>query len=120
MRLVFLALLISWGLIDFARAGAFDQWLTKESAECAPIADIAKVDGVKIIALTQGQFQFTRALYVGIPPVSRSLPPGDSAIEAIVGDEALLAIVAGDKTCARFLAPDFIQKMLGEIERAPL
>jgi hypothetical protein len=120
LRYVLAALL---GLISThaqAGAGAFDKWLATDSPECVPVADIAKVDGVKIVELTPAQFQFTRALYVGIPPVSQSLPPGDSAIKASVDGTVMLAIVMGDKTCARFLAPDFIQKMIDEIERAPL
>jgi hypothetical protein len=120
MRLILLALLILYGLTDFAHAGAFDKWLTPESQQCAPVADIAKVDGVKIVELTPAQFQFARAIYVGIPPLSRSFPPGDSAVKVTAGSEVMLALVAGDKTCARFLAPDFIQRMLDEVERAPL
>lgn len=120
MSRLILALLIAYGFMDAAHAGAFDQWLTPESAQCVPLSDVEKVDGVKVIELTPAQFQFARAIYVGIPPLSRSFPPGDSAIKASVGGEVMLALVAGDKTCARFLAPNFIQKMLDEVERAPL
>ena len=45
---------------------------------CVPVKDIGSVS--RVIRLSSDQFQFVRALYVAIPPVSRSLPPGDSAV----------------------------------------
>ena len=65
--------------------------------------------------LTPEQFQFVRAFYVAIPPVSRSLPPGDHAIMAISGGDVMLALVADGQACARFLAPDFIQAMVIQV-----
>src|SRR6516164_4939988 len=47
-------------------------------------------------------------LFVALPPVSRTLPPGDKAVMANSGDAVMLAQVAGGQACARFLAPDFI------------
>ena len=66
-------------------------------------------------ALTPEQFQFARALYVAIPPISRELPPGDSAVVASAGGKAMVALVADGKACARFLAPDFILSMLAQV-----
>jgi hypothetical protein len=54
-----------------------------------------------------------RALYLAIPPVSRTLPTGDRAVMASSGSSVMLALVADDKACARMLAPDFIQTMFG-------
>jgi hypothetical protein len=61
------------------------------------------------------QFQFVRAHYVAIPPVSRTLPPGDQAVMARSGGAVMLAIVADGQAYARFLAPDFIQAMLIQV-----
>ena len=58
---------------------------------------------------------FVRALYVALPPVSRTLPPGDRAVMAIAGSSVMLALVDGVQACARFLAPDFIQSMLNQV-----
>ena len=116
-----LCLVAALACVGSARAeGAFDKWLTPDSPECVPVSEISAPGGIAITDLTPAQFQFARALYVAIPPVSKTFPPGDSAIKAVSGDAVMLAIVAGDKVCARFLAPDFVQKMLSDIEKAPL
>jgi hypothetical protein len=92
---------------------AFDKWLNPDAPECVPISAIRSVATVK--QLTREQFQFVRALYVAIPPVSRMLPPGDRAVIASSGSSVMLALVADDKACARMLAPDFIQTMLVQV-----
>ena len=61
------------------------------------------------------QFQFVRALYVAIPPVSHTLPPGDRAVMLSSGGSVMLALVSDGKACARMLAPDFIQAMVIEV-----
>jgi hypothetical protein len=95
------------------QAGVFDKWLSPNAPECVPLSDIASVS--RLTKLTPQQFQFVRALYIAIPPVSRELPPGDSAIVASADGKAMVALVADGKTCARFLAPDFILSMLVEV-----
>ena len=77
------------------------------------VSNIASVS--RLIKLTPEQFQFVRALYIAIPPISRELPPGDSAIVASAGGKAMVALVADGRTCARFLAPDFILSMLVQV-----
>lgn len=94
---------------------AFDKWLNPDAPECVPMSAIRSVATVK--QLTREQFQFVRALYVAIPPVSRTLPPGDRAVIASSGSSVMLALVADDKACARMLAPDFIQTMLAQVGR---
>ncbi len=94
-------------------AGVFYKWLSPESPTCVPIAALKSI--ATVIDLTPEQFQFARALYIAIPPVSRSLPPGDRAIVAQAGDSAMIAIVDGDLSCARYLAPDFVQTMLMQV-----
>jgi hypothetical protein len=92
---------------------AFDKWLNPDAPECVPMSAIRSVATVK--QLTREQFQFVRALYVAIPPISRTLPPGDRAVIASSGNSVMLALVADDLACARMLAPDFIQTMLAQV-----
>jgi hypothetical protein len=96
-------------------AGAFDKWLNSDAPECVPVSAIKSVSTVT--DLTPEQFQFVRALYVAVPPVSRRLPPGDHVIMASSNGAVMLALVADDQACARLLAPDFIQTMVAEVGR---
>jgi len=95
------------------QAGVFDRWLKPNAPECVPVSDIASVS--RLTKLTPAQFQFVRALYIAIPPVSRELPPGDSAIVASADGKAMIALVSDGETCARFLAPHFILSMLVQV-----
>ena len=91
-------------------AGAFDKWLSPDAPACVPVSAVATLTD-----LTPEQFQFVRALYIAIPPISRELPPGDHAIMASSGGAVMVALVADDQACARFLAPDFVKTMLAEV-----
>jgi len=93
--------------------GVFSQWLTPDAPECVPVSQISSIS--RLTRLTAEQFQFVRALYIAIPPVSRELPPGDSAVVATAGDKAMIALVTGNQACARFLAPDFVLSMLVQV-----
>jgi hypothetical protein len=94
-------------------AGVFDRWLNQEAPECVPVSAIKSVSTVT--DLTPEQFQFVRALYIALPPISRTLPPGDHAVMASSGGSVMLALVANGQACARFLAPDFIKTMLIQV-----
>ncbi len=94
-------------------AGVFDKWLDQESPKCVPVSAIRSVSTVT--DLTPEQFQFVRALYVALPPVSRTLPPGARAVMASSGSAVMLALVADGQACGRFLAPDFVQAMLVQV-----
>lgn len=98
---------------DQEEAGVFDRWLKPNAPECVPVSDIASVSHVA--RLTPEQFQFVRALYIAIPPVSRELPPGDGAIVASADGKSMVALVTAGKSCARFLAPNFILSMLAQV-----
>jgi hypothetical protein len=77
---------------------------------------VSKIASVShLTKLTPQQFQFARALYIAIPPISRQLPPGDSAVVATADGRSMIALVSGGETCARFLAPDFILSMLVQV-----
>ncbi len=94
-------------------AGVFSRWLTADAPECVSVSQIGSVS--RLTKLTPEQFQFVRALFVALPPVSRTLPPGDRAVMASSGGAVMLALVADGQACARFLAPDFIQTMLVQV-----
>ncbi len=94
-------------------AGVFSQFLTSDAPQCVAVSRISLV--AHLTKLTPAQFQFVRALYIAIPPISRALPPGDSAVVASANGHSMIALVSGGETCARFLAPDFILSMLSQV-----
>ena len=94
-------------------AGVFSQWLTSDAPQCVAVSKIGSV--AHLTKLTREQFQFVRALYIAIPPISRALPPGDSAMIASANGHSMVALVSGGETCARFLAPDFVLSMLTQV-----
>jgi hypothetical protein len=98
---------------DSQQAGVFSHWLTSDAPECVPVSQISSVS--HLTKLTPEQFQFVRALYVAIPPVSREVPPGDSAVVASADGKSMIALVSGGQACARFLAPDFVLSMLAQV-----
>jgi hypothetical protein len=99
---------------DYTReAGVFSQWLDPQAPQCVAVSKIGSVSHLR--KLTQEQFQFVRALYVAIPPISRALPPGDSAVIASANGRSMVALVSGGEACARFLAPDFVLSMLTQV-----
>jgi hypothetical protein len=100
---------------DGQDAGVFTQWLTANAPECVAVSQISSVS--HLTKLTPEQFQFVRALYIAIPPISRQLPPGDSAVIASADGKYMIALVSDGQACARFLAPDFILTMLVQVGR---
>lgn len=94
-------------------SGPFDKWLNKSAPTCVPVADFKSVG--QTVQLTQDQFEFVRALYVAIPPMSTTLPPGDHAVLATAKNQVMLALVGDNVSCARFLAPGFLVAMLIEV-----
>jgi hypothetical protein len=99
---------------DYAQeAGVFSQWLDPHAPQCVAVSQIGSVS--HLTKLTPEQFQFVRAFYVAIPPISRALPPGDSAVIASASGRSMIALISGGEACARFLAPDFILSMLTQV-----
>ena len=103
---------------DSQQAGVFSQWLNADAPECVPVSQISSVS--HLTKLTAEQFQFVRALYVAIPPISRELPPGDSAVVASADGKSMIALVSGGQACGRFLAPDFILSMLVQVGKGEI
>jgi hypothetical protein len=96
-------------------AGVFSQWLSPHAPQCVAVSKIGSV--AHLTKLTHEQFQFVRALYIAIPPISRALPPGDSAVVASANGRSMIALISGGEACARFLAPDFVLSMLAQVGR---
>jgi hypothetical protein len=97
-------------------AGVFSPWLDLKAPQCVAVSQIGSVS--RLTKLTPEQFQFVRALYVAIPPISRALPPGDSAVIASASGQSMIALVSGGEACARFLAPDFVLSMLTQVGKS--
>jgi hypothetical protein len=120
MRVAVIGAALSTALLSasFAHAqgaSVFNKWLSPDSPRCVPVSEFKAVSTVT--ELSSAQFQFVRALYVALPPISHTLPPGDHAVIATAGGSSMLALVDGMESCARFLAPDFILSMLDEVGR---
>ena len=121
-RLGFLALIaLLFAVPQLARAESLDPWLGHDAAKCAPLSGLDKV--AKVATLTPAQFEFVRALYIALPPISHQLPPGDHAVLAIANDSAMAALVDGAVSCARLELAAFMVEMLmavgrGEVGRA--
>ena len=98
---------------DSQEAGVFSQWLNPDAPQCVAVSEISSVS--HMTKLTPQQFEFVRALYIAIPPISRQLPPGDRAVVASADGRSMIALVSGGETCARFLAPDFVLSMLSQV-----
>lgn len=92
-----------------------------DAPECVSLAELRSY--AKTTELTPEQFQFARAVFIAMPPISHQLPPGDHGFLATAADGVtFVALVSGDQSCARFIAPDFVQDMLmkvGEGETVP-
>ena len=103
----------------FAEAGAFAEWLSGDQPECIPLGAVIKAADDSV-PLNADQFQFVRALFVAIPPVSDGLPPGDRAALFLDGASkvVMVGIIDGDWVCARFAAPDFLVNLIIEVARA--
>jgi len=100
----------------FAEAGAFAEWLSGDQPECIPLGAVNKAaDGS--VPLNGDQFQFVRALFVAIPPVSDQLPPGDRAALFLdgVNKAVMVGIIDRDWVCARFTAPDSRVNLIIEV-----
>jgi hypothetical protein len=66
------------------------------------------------VPLNGDQFQFVRALFVAIPPMSGELPAGDHAALFLDGANkaVMVGIMDGALVCARFAAPDFLVSLI--------
>lgn len=90
----------------------FDPILGAGAQNCVAVEDIAKLS-VQVKQLSDAQFEFIRAAFIFMPPVSHELPPGNVAYVAKGSDGTIMAGLWGDgQSCARFLVPPFVLKMI--------
>jgi len=85
---------------------------------CVAMDDVRKAGAT--VQLTPDQFQFVRAFYMAVPPVSHELPPGDKAFLAKGADGlAVLGLYDddGDQVCAVFEATDWLERLVDEVGR---
>jgi hypothetical protein len=96
-----------------AKTGVFAEWLSGDQPECIPLAEVNKAADDSV-PLNGDQFQFVRALFVAIPPMSGELPAGDHAALFLDGANkaVMVGIMDGALVCARFAAPDFLVSLI--------
>jgi hypothetical protein len=106
---------------DNVKAGIFEEWLSGDQTQCIRFAAVNKAaDGS--VPLDGNQFQFVRALYIAIPPISGELPAGDHAALFLDGANkaVMVGIMDGDLVCARFAAPDFLVNLIIEVGKGEI
>ena len=85
---------------------------------CVKMDDLRAVGAT--VQLTPDQFQFVRAFYMAVPPVSHELPPGDRAFLAKgVDGVAVLGLYdeGQGQVCAVFEATDWLERLVDEVGR---
>lgn len=84
---------------------------------CIRMDDVRAVGAT--VQLTPDQFQFVRAFYMAVPPVSHELPPGDKAFLA-KGPEGVAVLGLyddGGQVCAVFEATDWLERLIDQVGR---
>ena len=115
-----IAFLGSAGPAFAANGGAFAEWLSGDQSECIPLAGVNQ-SADDSIPLNGDQFQFVRALFIAIPPVSGELPPGDHAALFLgANKDVMVGIIDGDRVCARFSAPAFIVNLIIKVGKGEI
>ena len=92
-------------------------FLPLSQGACVKIDDVRSIGAT--VQLTPEQFQFVRAFYMAVPPISRELPPGDKAFLA-KGPEgaAILGLYdEGGEVCAVFEATDWLERVVDQVGR---
>lgn len=93
-------------------SSAFDRFLSAASPSCVPVAEIEAVS-VAFTPLNDVASAFVAAFYIAIPPISKELPPGRRGeLARDASGQTLAFITDGSQTCARFLAPPFLLKII--------
>ena len=84
---------------------------------CVRIDDVRTVGAT--VQLTPDQFQFVRAFYMAVPPVSHELPPGDKAFIAKGPEGVAVRGLYDDvgEVYAVFEATDWLERVVDEVGR---
>jgi hypothetical protein len=91
-----------------------------QTGGCVPLDKIRKIAPVSV--LDERQYDFVRGFWMGIPPQSDSLPPGDSAFLTSGGgndnDDAVGTFDSSDgEVCAVVHAPTWLRKVLDAVSK---
>ena len=91
-----------------AYSETLDDILGWEAPQCVPFEKVKSVSK-HIVDLNEAQFQFLRGLYMGLPPATISLIPGDKAAVADDGDMLTIFFIDSDsdQVCVRFAPRPF-------------
>jgi hypothetical protein len=83
---------------------------------CVRMDDVRAVGATA--TLTPEQFEFVRAFYMAVPPVSHELLPGSKAF-LVKGPDATVAGLYDDDgaVCAVFEATDWLERLIDEVGR---
>ncbi|MFZ1109872.1 MAG: hypothetical protein WAN43_16175 [Rhodomicrobium sp.] len=121
-RLILACALVAGCAFSPARAGDAPKTLQDlfqplASGGCVTMIDVRAVGAV--VELAPEQFQFVRAFWMAIPPVSHELPPGDKAflVKDATGDEAFGLFDDSGAVCAVFQATGWMEKLVNEVGR---
>lgn len=96
--------------------GDFAPFLTVGGPQCVPLTKI-RAAAADVQPLNEAAFRFVEALYVAIPPVSHTLPPGGKASLGIDAHGTVMAFIHdGKQACARILAPHFMAEMILQVQ----
>lgn len=84
---------------------------------CVAMSDVRSAGAV--VELAPELFQFVRAFYMEIPPVSHQFPPGDKAFYAKdASGVGVFGLFDGDgHVCAVFQSTDWLEKLIDEVGR---
>jgi len=122
MRRLILAALAAASLCTSASAAGEPKTLEEVFAPlsqgmCVTIDAVRAVGAT--VQLTPEQFQFVHGFWMGIPPASRDLPPGDKAF--LAKDSNGVAVFGlfddGGEVCAVFQATDWIERVVDDVGR---
>ena len=106
------------GVLPARPAGSLDELLAPLSrGDCIAMADV-RVAG-SVVTLTPDQFQFVRAFWMAIPPVSHELPPGDEAFYAkdSTGVGIFGLFDGSGRVCSVFKSTEWLEKLIDEVGR---
>ena len=97
---------------DHSPGASFDRFLSASSPACVPVAEI-EAAAVAFTPLNDSASAFIAGFYVAIPPMSKDLPAGRRGeLARDASGQTLAFITDGAQSCARFLAPPFLLKMI--------
>ncbi|HXZ17275.1 MAG TPA: hypothetical protein VEH77_15150 [Roseiarcus sp.] len=111
-----LALFLSFPIAGLA--ASLDDVLGQDAGDCVAMARV-RPHVTHSETLSSTQFEFVRAFYMAIPPLSHELPIGDHAEIVTDGDVVGVVLIDSDsdQTCARFQITPWLLKAIKDVGR---